>query len=454
MGSKWSNRRVVVTGLGPVSSIGTGRRAFWDSAREGRGHFRTIDFPDEVDSNQFRSRICSPVDGFDLAAYFEDVKRLSRAGKATQYTVLGALLALQDAGFDLEPERDERGRWTNSYTVRGLDPLRCGVIVGQAVANSDVLLAGHRMFLRNRGPRKISPITLPQSNANVGASTVSELFHFRGSCYTVSTACSSATHALGLAAASILVGNEDLVVTGGAEATLEPYFFSGFDIMKALSARNEDPGGASRPFDRDRDGFVLGEGAGMLVLEELGHALRRDVPIYGEVAGWGFSADAYNVVAPDPLGTSAIFAIRKALDSAGVVPEEVEYINAHGTATRLNDPNESFIIKQVFGDYAYRIPISSSKSYFGHPLGAAGGLECIVTLLIMNEGVIAPTSNLHNPDTGYVDTAFPDLDKRCDLDYVPLESRRKAVGLSLSESFGFGGQNAVVVLKGGGMTTG
>jgi 3-oxoacyl-[acyl-carrier-protein] synthase II len=303
------------------------------------------------------------------------------------------------------------------------------------------------MFLKNRGPRGISPVTLPQSNTNVGASTVSEMFRLRGSCFTVSTACSSATHAIGLAAESIRSGNEDLMVTGGAEATLEPYFFSGFDIMKALSTRNHDPAGASRPFDRDRDGFVLGEGSGILVLEELEHALRRDVPIYGEVAGWGFSADAYHIVAPDPLGTSAILAIKKALDCAGRVPGEVEYINAHGTATRLNDPNESYIIKQVFGDYAYRIPISSSKSFFGHPLGAAGGLEAIVTLLIMRDGVIAPTSNLHNRDSEFVDSSHPHLDKRCDLDYVPLEPRRKAVGLSLSESFGFGGQNAVIVLK-------
>jgi 3-oxoacyl-[acyl-carrier-protein] synthase II len=440
--------RIVITGLGPVSSIGIGKDAFWDRAREGRGYFRPMDFPEEVDREQFRCRICSPVDGLDLSCYFDDTKRLARMGKATRYTILGAYLALMDAGFELHPGRDERGRWTHKFSVKNVDSSRCGVIVGQAVANSDILLEGHRIFLKNRGPRKISPVSLPQSNTNVGASTVSEMFGFRGSCYTVSTACSSATHALGLAAASILSGNEDLVVTGGAEATLEPYFFSGFDIMRALSTRNDDAAGASRPFDRDRDGFVLGEGAGMLVLEELSHARRRGAFIYGEVAGWGFSADAYNVVAPDPLGTSAIMAVRKALDSARVLPEEVEYINAHGTATTLNDPTESFIIKQVFGDYSYRLPISSSKSFFGHPLGAAGGLESIVTLLIMNHGVIAPTSNLHNPDRDYVDRNFPHLDKRCDLDYVPLEPRQQNVGISLSESFGFGGQNAVVVLRG------
>jgi 3-oxoacyl-[acyl-carrier-protein] synthase II len=448
MGNNLGGRRAVVTGLGPVSSIGIGREAFWGNASEGNGYFRELRFPEGVDPDQFRSRICSPVDGLDLADFFEDTRRLARMGKTTQYTVLGTYLALLDAGFDSVPERDERGRWEYRYTLAGVNSPRCGVIMGQAVANSDVLLAGHRMFLKNNGPRRMSPLTLPQSNSNVGASTVSEMFRFRGSCFTVATACSSATHAIGLAAESICLGNDDLVITGGAEATLEPYFFAGFDVMKALSTRNHDPAGASRPFDRDRDGFVLGEGGGILVLEELEHARRRNVPIYGEVAGWGFSADAYHVVAPDPLGTSAVLAIRKALERAGATPEEVEYINAHGTATRLNDPNESFVIKQVFGERAYRIPISSSKSYFGHPLGAAGGLEAIVTLLIMNKGVIAPTSNLHNPDREYIDTALPHLDKRCDLDYVPLVPRSKTVGLSLSESFGFGGQNAVIVLRG------
>jgi 3-oxoacyl-[acyl-carrier-protein] synthase II len=321
------------------------------------------------------------------------------------------------------------------------------VILGQAVSNSDVLLPAYRQFLADRGPKKISPFTLPQSNANVGATTVSEMFRLRGTCLTVATACSSATHAIGLSAAHIAAGTEDVILSGGADITLEPYFFSGFDIMQALSRRNGEPMRASRPFDRDRDGFVLGEGAGVLVLEELDHALARDVRIYGEVIGYGSSTDAFHVVAPDPEGRAAIHAVRRALAMARVSPGEVEYVNAHGTATRLNDPTESYVIKQVFGERAHRIPVSSSKGCFGHPLGAAGGLESIVTLLVMERGVIAPTANLENPDVEYVDPDAPHLDKRCDLDYVPLAPREKAVRLALKQSFGFGGQNAVLIYK-------
>jgi 3-oxoacyl-[acyl-carrier-protein] synthase II len=439
-------RRVVVTGLGPVSSIGVGKESFWEKAREGKGYFRQVEFAD-VEIEQFRSRICSPVDGFVLSDWFEDTKRLKRAGRATHYTVAGASLALRDAGFTLTRCSENEGAGLGMYHVEGTDGLRCGVILGQAVSNSDVLLPAHVKFLKDRGPKKINPFTLPQSNSNVGASTVAEVFGLRGTCYTVSTACASATHAIGLAAADIALGMEDMVVTGGADVTLEPYFFSGFDIIRALSAKNDEPMKASRPFDRDRDGFVLGEGAGILVIEELGHAVRRDARIYGELLGFGYSADAYNVVAPDPYGRGAIVAIRKAIDMAGVSPGEVEYINAHGTSTTLNDPTESYVIKQVYGDYAYRIPISSSKSCFGHPLGAAGGLESIVTLMIMTEGIIAPTSNLENPDVEYEDRAAPELDKRCDLDYVPNEPRERHVGLAVNQSFGFGGQNAALVFR-------
>lgn len=440
------NRRVVVTGLGPVSSIGIGKKRFWENAQNGRGHFRKVDFED-VDLEQFRSRICSPVDGFSISDQFENPKLLKRTGKATQYTVVGAYLALMDAGICLVPRMDDEKKSLTGYTLDDIDHMRAGVVFGQAVSNTDVLLPAHRVFLRDNGPKKINPFVLPQSNSNVGASTVAEIFHMKGACYTVNTACSSATHAIGLAAQHIRYGQEDLIVTGGADMTLDPFFFSGFDIIRALSQRNDDPMHASRPFDRDRDGFVLGEGAGVLVVEALEHALRRGARIYGEIAGFGFTADAYNVVAPDPWGRAAVHAVRKTLESAKVLPREVEYINAHGTSTILNDPNESFIIKRVFGDYAYRIPISSSKSYFGHPLGAAGGLESIVSLLIMEHGVIAPTSNLDNPDLEYVDKAAPDLDKRCNLDYVPKVPRNRSVRIVLKQSFGFGGQNGVLLFK-------
>jgi 3-oxoacyl-[acyl-carrier-protein] synthase II len=440
------HRRVVVTGLGPVSSIGIGKKPFWENARSGSGYFRNVDFID-VDIEQFKSRICSPIDGFTPSDYFEDKKLLKRAGRATQYTVVGAYLALKDAGFILEERTKKNKDELGIYAIKGTDPLKCGTILGQAVSNSDVLLPAHEIFLRDRGASSINPFTLPQANSNVGASKVAEIFGLRGTCYTISTACASATHAIGMGAVNIALGIEDMVVTGGADVTLEPYFFSGFDIIRALSTRNDMPMKASRPFDRDRDGFVLGEGAGIIVIEELGHAVRRNARIYGEVAGFGYSADAYNVVAPDPYGRGAITAIKKAIQMAGVSTNEIEYINAHGTSTKLNDPTESYVIKQVCGDYAYKIPISSSKSYFGHPLGAAGGLESIVTLLIMTQGVIAPTSNLENPDIEYEDRNTPDLDKRCDLNYVPNLPVEQQVRIALNQSFGFGGQNGALVFR-------
>jgi 3-oxoacyl-[acyl-carrier-protein] synthase II len=440
------NRRVVVTGLGPVSSIGIGNETFWKNAVQGKGHFGNVDFTD-VELDQYRSRVCSPMDGFSLEDHFENPKRLKRAGRATQYTAVGALLALIDAGFKIEQVSQANPEGPSVFWLNGVEPLRCGVILGQSESNVDVMLRGHISFLQNRGPKRVNPITLPQSNCNVGATTVAEWFYLRGTCFTIATACSSATHAIGMATINIQNGIEDIVLTGGADSTLDSYFFSGFDLLRALSRNNDEPEKASRPFDRERDGFVLGEGAGILVLEELGHACKRGARIYGEVIGYGYSTDAYNIVAPDPYATASINAVKKALAMAKISPQEVEYINAHGTSTVLNDPNETYIIKQTFGDYAYKVPISSSKSYFGHTIGAAGGLESIVTCLAMAHDEIPPTSNLENPDVDYVDEATPHLDKRCDLDYVPGVSRKKNVSIALKESFGFGGQNGAVVYK-------
>jgi 3-oxoacyl-[acyl-carrier-protein] synthase II len=435
-------KRVAITGLGPVSSIGIGKDAFWKKAQAGSGYFRNTDF-DDVELAQYKSRVCSPIDGFDPADHLEDTRKLKRSARATKFSVVGTYLALRDAGLDPEPCRSAKG--TNGYRLAGIENLRAGAIIGQSMSNTDIVIPNHTIFIQQRGPRRISRVTLPETNVNAGGSTVAEWFSLKGTNFTVSTACSSGTHAIGIAAMSIMNGTDDLIVTGGAEAPIDSYFFSGFDIINALSRRNDDPGGASRPFDRDRDGFVLGEGAGILILEEMRHAERRGARIYGEVLGFGFSSDAYNIVAPDPRGTAAINALRKALAMAKVSPREVEYINAHGTSTELNDPNETYIIKQVFGDYAYKVPISSSKSYFGHTIGAAGGLESIVTLLTISEGVITPTINLENPDTGYVDRVTPELDKACDLDYVPGVKRERSVGRALTQTFGFGGQNAAVL---------
>ncbi|UCB45728.1 MAG: beta-ketoacyl-[acyl-carrier-protein] synthase family protein [Spirochaetota bacterium] len=439
-------KRAVITGLGPVSSIGIGNDEFWTSTLEGKGYFRNIDFQD-VEIEQYKSKVCSPIDNFSVTDYLENPRKLRRAGKATQYTILGAYLALKDAGFEVSlAEGKDTGKPT-IYSVDVSDPSRCGVIIGQSMDNADILVSGHNDFIRERGPKKVGPFTLPHSNINAGASLVAEWFFLKGTNLTIATACSSATHAIGSATLHIRNGIEDLIVSGGTDAPIEPYFFCGFDVINALSCRNDDPMSASRPWDKDRDGFVVGEGAGIIVLEELGHAIKRGARIYGEVLGYGYTADAYNIVAPNPYGTAAADAVKKALNMGKVSIEEVEYINAHGTSTPLNDPTESFIIKKVFGDYAYKIPISSSKSYFGHTLGAAGGLETVVTMLAMEKGVIPPTLNLDNPDVEYTDTNNPDLDKRCDLDYVPKKKRDKQVGIALKNSFGFGGQNGVLLLK-------
>jgi 3-oxoacyl-[acyl-carrier-protein] synthase II len=469
-------RRVVVTGVGPVSSIGIGKEEFWNNAVAGKGSFRNVDF-DDVELEQYRSMVCSPVDGFNHADYLAEPGKLKRAGRATRFSVVGTWLALRDAGFELKQQeqsaagpgatgtgnsrggtsgtKDSRAgaqragapRTREGYRLERVEPLRAGVILGQSMSNTDIILPNHIRFLQHRGPKRVNPSVLPESNANVGASTVAEWFGLKGTNLTVSTACSSATHAIGIAGQNIMNGIDDLIVTGGTEAPIGSYFFSGFDIIGALSRRNDEPGRASRPFDRGRDGFVLGEGAGILVLEELEHARARGARIYGELKGFGFSADAYNIVAPDPYGTAAINAIRKALSMGGFDPREVQYINAHGTSTVLNDPNETYIIKQVFGDHAYRVPISSSKSLFGHTIGAAGGLESIATLLAMTEGIIHPTINLENPDLEYTDKSAPDLDKRCDLDYVPGTSRKQEVNVALTQSFGFGGQNGALVFS-------
>jgi 3-oxoacyl-[acyl-carrier-protein] synthase II len=443
-------RRVVVTGLGPVSSIGIGKDEFWENAREGKGYFRNIDFPD-VEIEQYKSRVCSCINDFTPGDYLEYAKKLRRAGKAAQYALLGAYLALQDAGFKVEPADSGNGKIKsgvpNLYSVDVPDPSQCGVILGQSTVNPDVLLPQHVKFLRDRGPKKVNPFTLPHSNINASATLVSEWYFLKGTNLTIATACASSAHSIGMAALNIQNGIEDLMVTGGTDAPVNSYFFSGFDIINALSCRNSYPMGASRPWDKDRDGFVLGEGAGILILEELGHAERRGARIYGEIVGFGFTADAYNIVAPDPYATAGIEAVERALVMGKVAKGEVEYINAHGTSTVLNDPNESYIFKQVFGDYAYRIPISSSKSFFGHTLGAAGGLESIVSFLAMQHSIIPPTANLENPDLEYVDPSTPELDKRCDLDYVPNRRREKQARITLKTSFGFGGQNGVLLFK-------
>jgi 3-oxoacyl-[acyl-carrier-protein] synthase II len=320
------------------------------------------------------------------------------------------------------------------YQIMGVDPFQIGVILGVGVEAMDLIEHYHERFL-SRGLRGLSPFALP--NAYMGAiiSHVAQYFTLRGTAYPVSTACASATHAMISSFLQIQGGTEDLMVTGGADACMTPYVFGGFDVLRAMSTRNDEPQKACRPFDRERDGFVMGEGSGVLVFEELEHARERGAHIYGEVVGFGMTADAYHLTDPDPEGKALGKAVTDALQMGDIDPDRVDYINPHGTSTLINDRVETGVIKNVFGKKAYRIPISSTKSITGHLMGAAGGVEVVATLLALEKGIIHPTLNYEFPDP------------ECDLDYVPGEARHKEVSTALSLSAGFGGVNSVILLK-------
>jgi len=419
----------VVTGVGPVTPVGIGKEPYWESLVHGRTAFKRILFPDR-DMSQYRCQIGAPIESFDLFQYIPRTKHSKHIGRTSQFAIAGTYLALKDAGFELEINHDDKGQ----YQLRGVDSFQIGVILGVGVEAMDLMEHYHERFL-SRGPRGISPFALPNIYLSAITSHITEFFTLRGTSFAVSTACASATHAMINSFLQIQGGQEDLMVTGGTDACLTPYVFGGFDVLRAMSTRNDEPHKASRPFDRERDGFVMGEGSGVLVLEELKHALRRGAHIYGEVIGFGMTADAYHLTEPDPDGKALSKAIQGALQMGGVRPGEVDYINPHGTSTLLNDKGETKVIKDVFGKEAYQIPLSSTKSITGHLMGAAGGVEAISVLLSIETGIIHPTLNYE----------FPDPD--CDLDYVPNEARKKDVRIGLSVSAGFGGVNSAILLK-------
>ena len=422
-------KRVVVTGIGPVTPVGIGKEPYWESLVHGKTAFKRISFPDR-DMSQYRCQIGAPLETFDLFQYIPRTKHSKHIGRTSQFVIGGTYLALKDAGFELEINHEDKGQ----YQLKGVDPFQIGAILGGGVEAMELLEHYHERFL-SRGPRGISPFALPNIYLSAVTSHITEFFTLRGTSFAVSTACASATHALISSFLQIQGGQEDLMVTGGTDACITPYVFAGFDVLRAMSTRNHEPHKASRPFDRERDGFVMGEGAGVLVLEELKHALGRGAHIYGEVIGFGMTADAYHLTEPDPDGKALNKAIRDTLQMGGVRPEEVDYINPHGTSTPLNDKVETKVIKDVFGKQAYQIPISSTKSITGHLMGAAGGIEAISVLLSIETGIIHPTLNYE----------FPDPD--CDLDYVPNEARKKEVKIGLSVSAGFGGVNSAILLK-------
>jgi 3-oxoacyl-[acyl-carrier-protein] synthase II len=409
-------RRVVVTGLGALTPVGNDVPSMWQALVDGASGTAPIT---KFDASTFPVRFAAELKGFDPSQYM-DRKEIKRADPYTQYAVSASQQAMQDAGL-------EGG-------VNGYDPDRIGVILGSGTGGLKSFEEQHDVY-RERGPSKISPFFIPMFITDIAAGIVSMRFNAKGPNYATVSACATAAHAIGDAFRTIQYGDADVMICGGSEAAVTPMAIAGFANMKALSERNESPETASRPFDKTRDGFVMGEGAGVVVLEELEHALKRGARIYGEVAGYGATGDAYHLTAPAPDGEGAQRAMKRALSDAGLTPADVQYINAHGTSTPANDLNETRAIKAVFGEHAAGINVSSTKSSTGHMLGAAGAVEFIISALAVREGVIPPTINYETPDP------------ECDLNYTPNSAVRREVRVVISNSFGFGGHNVSLVVR-------
>jgi 3-oxoacyl-[acyl-carrier-protein] synthase II len=407
-------RRVVVTGLGALTPVGNTTEEFWDALRNGRSGIGPIT---KFDTTGYPTRIAGEVRGFDPLK-FVDKKEARRLDPYLMYAVAGAVMAVEDSGLD----------------VAKVDGTRFGVLVGSGIGGITTLLDTHKTLIA-KGPDRVSPFFIPMLIINMASGLISMRFGARGPNSSVVTACATGNHAIGDATRIIQRGDADVMIAGGAEAIIVDLTFAGFCSMKAMSTRNDDPTRASRPFDAERDGFVCGEGAGLMVLESLEHARRRDARIYAEVIGYGMTGDAHHMTAPDPEGDGAARAMAAALGDAGLAPAAVQYINAHGTSTPYNDKYETLAIKRVFGDHARRLAVSSTKSMTGHLLGAAGGIEAIASVLALHHGVLPPTINYEKPD--------PD----CDLDYVPNQARKQAIEVAMSNAFGFGGTNATLAFR-------
>lgn len=407
-------RRVVVTGLGITSPLGTGIEKNWDALTNGRSGIGPIT---HFDATDFPVRFAGEVKDFPEDEFF-DKKEGRKMDLFIHYALGAAVMALADSGLEINDDNAER----------------VGVVVGSGMGGLPAIEKYHEA-LTNGGYRKISPFFIPMSIINLAAGQISIKCGAKGPNIAPVSACATGTHAIGDAYRMIQRGDADAVISGGTEATISPLGIGGFAVMKALSTRNEDPQAASRPFEKNRDGFVMGEGAGIVILEEYESARRRGARIYGEVAGYGLTGDAYHLTAPAPGGEGAARCMRMALKTAGVNPEEVDYINAHGTSTPFNDLYETIAIKSVFGDHARRLMISSTKSMTGHLLGAAGGVEAIFSLLTICRGVVPPTIN------------YAEADPECDLDYVPNVARQADVKIAISNSLGFGGTNATLLFR-------
>ncbi|HMC63880.1 MAG TPA: beta-ketoacyl-ACP synthase II [Gemmataceae bacterium] len=406
-------RRVVITGMGTVNSLSADLKGFWQALLAGRSGVGLIE---QFDTSAFKVRFGGEVKNFDPEKFL-DAKTARRLDRFTQFAFGAAIAAVKDSGIDLSHE----------------DPFRCGVILGSGIGGLNEFEEQHGRYLAS-GPGKISPFVIPKMIANAAPGNLSIHFGLCGPNTAVATACASAGNAIGDALRAIQWGYADVMLTGGSEAAITPMGLGGFCSARALSTRNDNPPAASRPFDKDRDGFVLSEGAGVLVVEELEHARKRGATVYAEVLGCGSTADAHHVTAPHPEGNGATRAMQLALQDAKLNPDDVQYVNAHGTSTELGDAAETHAIKKVFGNHARKLAISSTKSMLGHLLGASGGVELIATVMTIKHSVVHPTINYQTPDPA------------CDLDYVPNHAREMRVRRAISNSFGFGGHNCCLVV--------
>ena len=408
-----NDRRVAITGLGWVTSLGTSVPGVWDQLLSGTSGVQAISrFDTEGYDTRFGGEVADWEGGPNI-----DKRESKRIDRFAQFALNAAIDAVNDAGLSFDQE----------------NPWRCGAIIGTGIGGIEEFAAGHKKLLE-KGPDRLSPFIVPKLMCNAGSGNISIFYGLKGPNSAVATACASAAHALGEAADCIRHNAADVMIAGGSEAALTPLGLACFVALKALSKRNEDPARASRPFDEDRDGFILSEGAGLLVLEELEHAKARGANIYGELLGFGQSADGTHITAPDEEGRGAAFAMQSALDDAGINPGEVGYINAHGTSTQLGDLAETRAIKRLFNGEAPEVPVSSTKSMTGHLLGASGGIEAVITALALHHGQLPPTINLDEPG------------EECDLDYVPNEARESKIQYAMSNSFGFGGHNVALLM--------
>ena len=411
-----NERRVVVTGIGVVSPLGNTKESFWKNLVAGKSGIRRIQ---SMDTTGYDCKIAGEVVDFNPTPFFNNHKEARRADRFFQLAMAAAKMAVSDSG--LNPD--------------SLDPHRVGVMVGSGIGGLSTIETQYQILLE-KDPSRVSPFLIPMMITNIASGMIATEFGFMGPNMCITTACATSNNNIGEAWRIIKFGDADIMFAGGSEACIVPVGMAGFSAMRALSLRNDEPEKASRPFDKDRDGFVMGEGAGILILEEYEHAKKRGAKIYCEVAGYGLTADAYHMTAPQPEGEGAARCMRMAMNHAKVNPEEVDYINAHGTSTQIGDLCETLAIKGAFGDHAHNgLLVSSTKSMTGHLLGAAGAVEMAACVMAMRDGIVPPTINLDHPD------------EACDLDYVPLVARERKVKVAISNSFGFGGHNSSVLIK-------